>query len=167
MNKRDSITAARVRELFDYEPETGIFRWRATGRGRGRVAGGEAGHARHDGYVIIFVDTVICFAHRLAWLHVHGEWPPELIDHKDGDRSNNRISNLRPATKATNAHNIRKANKTNRIGLLGVSQHARGGFTASIVVNMESRYLGYFKTKEDAHAAYISAKRELHAGNML
>ena len=93
------LTQARLKKLLSYNTDTGEFRWRVTRRGAAR-AGSVAGCVRHDGYVRIAIDGKRYLAHRLAWLYVHGELVPEL-DHANGVRSDNRLDNLRPATRIT------------------------------------------------------------------
>ena len=100
----NDLTAERLRELLNYDPDTGEFR-RCTSRG-GAAAGTLAGCPGGPGsYRIIRVDRVIFLAHRLAWLHSYGVWPTKDIDHIDGDKTNNRIANLREATRAQNVMN--------------------------------------------------------------
>src|ERR1700738_4035243 len=100
----NDLTAEHLRELLNYDPDTGEFRRRAS-RG-GEAAGTLAGCPRRPGgYRIICVDRVIFLAHRLAWLHSYGVWPTKDIDHIDGDKTNNRIANLREATPAQNVMN--------------------------------------------------------------
>lgn len=115
------IGAPELRELLDYDPASGVFRWRHTTRGyvqKGRVAGCYT----KNWYVNICVRGRNYGAHRLAWLYVHGEWPPKFIDHVNGDLSDNRIANLRPATRAQNGAN-RKLESNSSSGLKGVSWH--------------------------------------------
>lgn len=102
--------------------------------------------------------------HRLAWLYVTGTWPSDQIDHVNGIRDDNRIFNLREATGPENNGNQRQARSDNKTGLLGVywdKQHKK--FSAKIMFSGKHKYLGYFPTAEEAHAAYIKAKRELHS----
>lgn len=115
------LTAARLRELLDYYPETGLFVWRAAhGRWGSLPAGTVVGYKGSDGYLRLFVDGVKYLAHRLVWLHVHGEWPPCQIDHIDGCRSMNAITNLRLATPSENLQNRQGAMSNNQSGILGV-----------------------------------------------
>ena len=97
------ITQARLKELLRYDPETGVFTWRATGKGR--RLNRQAGTVQATGYLTITIDWRIHLAHRLAFLYVVGDWPPNEIDHIDGDQSNNRWCNLRPATRSQNMAN--------------------------------------------------------------
>lgn len=162
MAKTD-LTAERLRELLHYDPDTGVFRWVAA---RPNCRSGEqAGCTRENGHVIICLDGKLYYAHRLAWLYVHGAWPSKLIDHINGNRSDNRIQNLRDVEPSVNAQNIRQAFKTNASGVLGASLFKRTGrYVAMIRIDGKKRYLGYFDTAEEAHAAYLAAKRKHHQG---
>jgi hypothetical protein len=104
-------------------------------------------------------------AHRLAWFYVHGVWPPVLIDHINGKRSDNRIVNLRLADWRLNMENKRRESY-NSTGLLGVKPNGKG-FAARIGSRGVEHHLGTFRTPEEAHAAYVEAKRRLHKGGTL
>ena len=110
---------------------------------------------------MISIDGRKHLAHRLAWLYVNGYCPPGDIDHINGDRAANRISNLRLATRSENLQNQSKAQKHNKTGLLGVS-HRRGKFRAQIRVDGKKMHIGTFPTPEEAHTAYLEAKRQFH-----
>lgn len=100
-------------------------------------------------------------AHRLAWFIHHGRWPAEEIDHINMVRDDNRLANLREASHNDNQHNRQRARADNKLGILGVSTY-RGRFKAQIEINGENRYLGLFDTAEQAHTAYLEAKRTHH-----
>jgi hypothetical protein len=159
----DMLTAERLRELLSYDPETGVFAWKVSRRG---VRPGQTGNVRPDGYLRIGIDGVNHLANRLAWLYVTGAWPEYGVDHRDGDHGNNRFLNLRDVSQQINVQNVGAATKANKSsGLLGVSYHARDGlWRARIYVDGKERCLGYFKTPEPAHEAYLVAKRARHAG---
>jgi len=151
-----------LRELLDYDPETGVFKWRKTGRGRKRV---EAGAARRDGRVVIRINKKLYLRSRLAFLWMTGEWPGDRleVDHIDGDPTNDRWDNLRLATSSQNKHN-RRARKESRSGLKGAIWHERDqSWAARIMVDGRNLALGTFKTPEEAHQAYCAAA-ELHFG---
>jgi hypothetical protein len=111
------ITQRRLKELLAYEPATGFFRWRVTKSNRA-VAGSIAGGPR-DGYWGIRIDGRMHSAHHLVWLYSHGHFPAGELDHKDVNPMNNRLGNLRPATRAQNAVN-RPAPANNTSGHKGV-----------------------------------------------
>jgi HNH endonuclease len=144
---------------LQYEPETGIFRWsRDTQCGRAR-AGGEAGTVNSHGYRHIYVCGRRYYAHRLAWLFMHGRWPAATIDHINGDPLDNRIRNLREATHTQNIQNSRRKTTRNKAGLKGVSL-SRTRWRATINVYGNRMSLGTFDNKEDAAAAYATAARK-------
>jgi len=158
------LTAQRLRELLHYSPDTGVFTWRVS-RGGAVCAGDSAGYGNGAGYRKIYIDGGQYMAHRLAWLYTHGSWPSGVIDHRDGDRSNNAIANIRDVSICVNNQNQKRAHSSNRsCGLLGVTRDSAGMWQARIRVDGKRRYLGTFKDQEQAGAAYIAAKRLLHAG---
>lgn len=158
---RCKLDAGRLRDVFNYNSITGEFRARIT-TGR-RRAGSVAGCLKTNGYVTISLDGKLYFAHRLAWLYIHGDWPPSLIDHIDGVTKNNAITNLRCADKSTNAQNLKQAHRGNKSGLLGVVEDkSKGGFASSICVKGKRYWLGVFPTALEAHEAYLARKRILH-----
>ena len=155
------LTAERVRELLNYDPETGIFTWRVS-RG-GVVAGAIAGANNGKGYLRIVIDNRKYRAHRLAWLMTFGEWPDDQIDHMDGDKLNNRIVNLRECSNSKNHQNLGGAYSNNAIGVLGVYYFKKSKkWRAQITHDKKQHHLGSFETPEQAHEAYCLAKRELH-----
>ncbi len=162
MSKQNStLTQERLREVLHYDPETGIFTWRVN-RAQ-MVAGSVAGGPNGKGYWYIKIDRYSYPAHRLAWLYVHGVWPPFDTDHHDTKPSNNRIDNLREATRGQNRQNMRKAHKNNKAGLLGVMWHKQSQrWRAKITVDGKGIHLGNFLTPELASAAYAEAKRKYH-----
>lgn len=159
------LTAARLRELLHYEPATGVFTWRnAMCQGTikaGTVAGCEC---RTNGYVLIRVDGRLLRAHRLAHLYMLGEWPSAMVDHRNTRRADNRWTNIRPANAGVNAQNIRRASRNSATGLLGIFPTRTGRFAAQIMANGVKHCLGTFDAPEDAYAAYLDAKRQLHPG---
>lgn len=118
-----------------------------------RFAGTEAfTSTRPDGYKVGTVNYVKCRAHRVIWLLAHGEWPTDQIDHINGNRGDNRIANLRPATFWENARN-QKRRSTNKSGVQGVVwDKAQGKWQARITADNRQRHLGYFDRFEDAVA---------------
>jgi hypothetical protein len=97
-----------------------------------------------------------------------GLWPQNDIDHRDGDKKNNRFSNLRDVTTQVNIQNQRRATKANKSGLLGAAFNRRlGKYVSGIGVAGRTVYLGVFETAIEAHEAYLKAKRQLHEGNTL
>lgn len=149
------LSAEFVRSILRYEPETGSFYWRA-GYARCVTEGRPAGRVNGKGYASISICGKHRSSHRLAWLYVYGEWPDRslCVDHINGDKTDNRISNLRIATFSENAQNRRKQLD----GLKGVTLHrATGRWQAQISPSGRSVYLGLFDSPEEAHAAYVAA----------
>ena len=163
MTTPDDLPAERLRQLLDYNQDTGVF-IRRIGSG-GRAAGSVAGNVRSDGYVYISIENKRYFAHRLAWLYTVGAWPSGQIDHRDGNTSNNAFANLRDVSQSVNMQNQKRAQRRSQSGVLGASWHEdKRKWMAQIELDGRSRYLGYFDSAEAAHAAYLSAKRQHHIG---
>ena len=156
LEKQATLTQERLRELLDYDPETGIFRWRAS---TGRKAGSEAGCLSHFGYRVIRINDQLYYAHRLIWLYVHGVWPSDQLDHINGVRLDNRLWNLREATNSENQGN----RKVTRNGLKGAFFRKRNrNWQSKIVKNGKCHSLGCFDTELEAHLAYVAAALRLH-----
>lgn len=153
------LTHARLLEVLHYDPATGVFTWREPVSRKTRV-GGVAGGLTADKTTITLFKKKYA-AHRLAWFYFYQKWPDTQIDHIDADPHNNQINNLRLANKSTNGMN-RGPQRNNTTGFKGVCRHGRGGFTAQITKDGKSKYLGYFKTPEEAHAAYAAASELYH-----
>lgn len=154
------ITQARLKELVHYDPETGVFT-RNVSRTNSK-AGDPVGHSNATGYLRACIDGRKYFLHKLAWLYVNGEWPPECVDHIDLDKKNNRIANLRLATNSQNQANrpITSQNKTGFKGVHWCNHFKR--YVAQISKDNKVKNLGYFRSAEAAHAAYCKAAKELH-----
>lgn len=164
MSKTD-LTAGALRELLHYNPESGIFTW-LVAQG-GASIGAVAGSPNERGYWKIKLCGRAYGAHRLAWLYCNGAWPSFEIDHHDQDKSNNRIANLRPATRSQNSQN-KSLRCDNKSGLRGVSWYAKSGkWCAQIGLNGRRKNLGYFESKEDAYNAYLAAAATMHTHNPL
>lgn len=164
MKTIDKVSADRLREVALYHPGTGIF-YATPARPASVRPGSMLGYLRKDGYWYIRIDGHQYLAHRLAWLYVYGDWPKHLIDHIDGNKSNNRIENLRDVPKHINQQNIRTPYKSSSTNTLGVVWNKRDKqWYAVITTNKKKRHIGMFKNKEDAAMAYLEAKRESHDG---
>lgn len=157
------LTADRLQQAIEYDPETGIFRWRL--RTARRVIVGSIAGDIANGYRRISLDGKKHWAARLAWLYVHGVYPKGQIDHIDGDPLNNRIHNLRDVSHAVNQQNQKRPHRQNKVGMLGVVCDRRSGkFLAKICLNGKTKFLGSYASAIEAHQAYLSAKRNLHEG---
>lgn len=141
--------------LWSYDPESGHFS-RLTARGTAQAVGERAGSLGNTGRWVLFFKGRKYLAHRVAWLFMTGTWPAGEIDHINRKPADNKWANLREATRGENMHNA--TCRVNKFGQ-GVKKNRRG-FIARIRVNKKEVYLGYFKTPEAAHAAYIAAKAQ-------
>ena len=151
-------------EVFDWPvvKNLGLFTY-LVAMSNGPRPGDIARKLNKDGYVLITIRRWKWRAHRLAWLWMTGEHPEHDIDHRNTIRTDNRWENLRLDTDGQNLQNVRRPYANNTTGYLGVSyDKARGLYVAGIRVNGRRRALGRYATPEEAHAAYLKAKRELH-----
>lgn len=160
--KAPPLNAENVRQVFEYK-NGGLF-WRESLTGKSRIAGKEAGHLNQDGYVVIQVATKGIGAHRIVWLMHHGAWPTGEIDHLNSIRHDNRIENLRDVAHITNSENRRSSKIDSKTGVLGVTEFKGGKYRARIRTKGILVSLGIFDTAEQAHSAYVDAKRKLHSG---
>lgn len=154
------FTVERLKELVEYDPETGLF-IRLNPVCGARI---QAGSMTVGGYLTLYLDGKHRKSHRMAWLYMYGELPDSGLDHINGNRKDNRICNIRKATNAQNTQNIRAPYKSNKSsGVLGVYWHTQGRkWQARIQLNKKAKSLGFFETKELASDAYLQAKRRLH-----
>lgn len=158
---RDEITARRLKEVLDYHCEWGIFIQKKQTSRRVKV-GSVVGYKRPSGYVAIMIDGKNYYAHRLAWLYMTGKWPDDQVDHIDGNRSNNRISNIRECNRHQNAQNC-KTRSDNKLGIKGVSFSKKDNiFVTQIQSNGKVYQVGSFKTAEEAQKAYAEAALKYH-----
>lgn len=157
MGKRPTVE--ELREHLHYFPETGEIVWKNSLFKR--VEGKLAGHVTHGKYRRIILYDKRFYYHHAAWALFYGEWPEKLIDHIDGDQSNNRIKNLRQADKAQNGHN-RGVTRKNKLGVKGICLTREGRYRAEIRAYGKAYHIGHFRTLEEAQAAYAVRASELH-----
>ncbi len=161
------LTYERAHELLTYDPDTGLLRWKidrwALGdRGCHVCKKGEIAGAICNGYWRVKIDKKQNLSHRVIWLMTYGRYPAEFIDHANGIRSDNRLSNLREATRAQNSWNQGRT-PLNTSGHKGIVWHKREcKWHAVIKVHQKATHLGSFSSKEDAVAAYAEAAVRLH-----
>lgn len=155
------MTKSELKKILRYDPETGIFIWLVS-RSCKRNIGDIAGHKNKNGYVKINIKGTLYYAHRLAFLYMTGKYPSEDVDHIDGDKHNNRWSNLRSATRSQNICNRGPTSK-NSTGFKGVTfDKRRNKFIASGTINKKTRHLGRFDTPQEAYMAYTNFVRKAH-----
>lgn len=142
----------RLKQLFHYDPDTGSI-VRKVSRGNAKV-GTVVGRPDTKGYLRVCVDGKDYKAHRLAWLMYYGEWPNDQIDHINGDKTDNRISNLRDCNTSLNCCNQHKARVNNKLGVQGVHQIGNNRYRATF----RGKHIGVYKTTNDAYKAYKEAK---------
>ncbi len=158
-----TLDTSLVKEYFQYDPKTGILSWKKNQRKS--LLGMPSGHKRKDGYLQTHFKCAHYLTHRLIWIYVYGEHPDGYLDHINGNRSDNRIENLRIVTKKQNSENRKKR--------LGRSSKFKGvcfrkdsnKWTAQIGSNYKLKHLGYFETEELAYEAYKQAAQLLHTRN--
>ena len=170
------ITPTELQELLDYDPETGVITWKWRARGwfcslraqavwNAKWAGREAGCVSAWGYRVVKLSGKAKKAHCVIWAVVHGEWMPpgHFVDHINGDRADNRLANLRKATRAENGYNRAKGSN-NTSGFKGVSFYAPYQMWCARIGHGggKRQHLGYFLTAAEAATAYEQAARELH-----
>jgi len=164
MAKTD-LTAARLRELLDYNPETGVFTRKPTFTRAFKTQKPikTVGSKDAKGYLVLGIGGSQFKCHQLAWLYAYGVWPSGVIDHLDGCKSNNAIVNLRDVSQMENCQNRSSPNSGGGSGYLGVT-FCLGKWQARIKANGVNKYIGRFDTPEKASEAYTKAKAELHVG---
>lgn len=168
MARDKTINIDYLRSILSYDHLTGDFFWKVRGNKRidTRRAGKIAGCIGGDGYKVIRIDGVAYYAHRLAWLHFYQKEIPADIDHINGNRSDNRISNLRVVT---TFHNSQMKHKVlSSTGYMGVSWHKRDKkYQAAIKTKGKTIHLGYFDNPISASEAYQAKKREIDEGLLI
>lgn len=166
------LTQDIVRELLDYDPESGLLRWkkrdlkwfsggkhtpeRRQKSWNSRCAGRIAFTSRCYGYCSGRIFNVTFNAHRIIWLWMKGEWP-EFIDHVNGVRDDNRWENLRKVSRSENCMNT-AMKRNNTSGYKGVHWHSS---TQKWKAEIKDEYLGVYLTKEEAYEAYCKRAIEL------
>ena len=154
-----NLTKDQLDEILNYDRVTGVFTWKRDMGQRG-LRDSVAGSYLNNGYVRIKIHGRLYQAHRLAWVVLYEEQPPNEIDHINGVKTDNRPENLRAASRGGNCQNTR-IRKDNSSGLKGVSWNSRAKKWRARC-NFENRQynLGNFHSKEDAHAAYLKFAKE-------
>jgi len=159
---KSNLTQEYLKEIISYDKVNGLISWIKPTSIRARKGSCATGKDS-GGYLRIGINGVRYRIHRIVWFYIYGKWPEKFIDHINGDKTDNRIENLRDVTQMTNVQNIRKAKSDNKSGTLGVTKIGNK-WRAKINTNGKCRHIGYFDDEESAHCAYVNVKREIHAG---
>lgn len=142
------VSHKELLERVHYDPETGIFTSRKTGK--------RVGNLHPNGYVNYHIKKRLYLTHRLAWFYMTKKWPKETIDHINCIRHDNRFCNLREATHSQNSANC-GAHRDCKTGMKGVTL-ARGKWR----VHCMHKHIGVFSSKEEAAQAYLQAAQQIH-----
>lgn len=159
------LTVETFREFIHYDPETGVFTW-IKDKGTARAGDVAGAVSEANGYRQLCFAGLKLGAHRFVFFYQNGEFPKGYIDHIDGDKTNNRRSNLRLVSNKLNCENRKRAQVNNKLGVLGVTKSC-SRYAATIKHHGKKIWIGTFDTPEEAHQAYLEKKREIHAGNTL
>lgn len=155
------ITQSELKELLNYNQDTGVFSWKVKKRGT-RGINNQAGHTRKNKYVVISINKKDYLAHRLAWLYVNGIFSKEYIDHIDNNPSNNAINNLRECSNAENQWNA-GLNMKNTSGVKGVYFHnLTRKWRATLRINGKRKYFGGFNNLEQARDFIVDYRTKNH-----
>lgn len=156
------ITQKELKELLDYDPNTGVFTWKET-RSGGCIKGKTAGSLKKDtGYIVIRINRREYQAHRLAYLFTKGYFPEYQVDHRDGIRSNNKWENLRHVTRVCNLQNT-KVYSSNKSGFPGVCWNkACNKWKAYIMINQRSINLGHYDDVLEAALARFTVESQCY-----
>ena len=151
MSKTNCITQDELKKVLHYNPDTGEFTWKVDGRKKlkGTIAGSDV-----NGYISISINKIRYKAHRLAWIYMYGTINKEMIDHINHDKKDNRIFNLREASRSDNAFNLKKT-----VGVSICKQTNK--YRARLKFKGKTKCLGYYENFNDAQNAYLQAKAQI------
>lgn len=162
MKARNDFDYNLISSFLDYNSEIGSLKWKkSVGKAK---AGSEAGSVGVNGYIKVTLLGRCYIAHRLAWCLFYRQTPPNVVDHINHKKTDNRICNLRDGTNSINQQNQCEPHSRNKSSkYIGVSK-LRGKWRAKIYHAGSYYFLGYHLTEEQARDAYIEAKRKIHTG---
>lgn len=162
MQPKVEIPIEHLWEAFNVDFEKGLLFWKKQVGARAKI-GALVGTKDPSGYFRAHLNSQRFLIHRAIWAMKHGEWPQGIVDHINGDPSDNRIINLRLANKSQNNANSSKAQKNNKLGVKGVSFDKKSKkYRADIRKNYKRIHLGWYQTIEEASAAYIAASQHYY-----
>lgn len=167
------LTQETVKELLDYDPETGVFIWKHRGRKwfesdriynswNTRCARKVSGTIGSRGYLKIDIKRITYQAHRLAWLYIYGDFPKDQIDHINHNKLDNRIINLRSVSQQENSKNS-KLSKNNKSGFPGIYsyRYSSDKWVVQAKINGKEKHIGVFNSLDEA----ITAKKRINISN--
>jgi hypothetical protein len=155
------ITQSELKKLLDYNLDTGIFTWKIN-RTKNAKIGSIAGYVDIEGYHLISIFGKVYKSHRLAWLYVYGNFPSKLIDHINGNKSDNKLCNLRECSNDENQWNA-KISSRNLSGVKGVHwSNNKDRWIAKLSIHGKIKHCGSFKDIESAKNAIIKFRESLH-----
>ena len=160
MSRVNTLNPDALKEVFAYDPETGILSWRKPwGK---RPLGARAGTQRPDGYWVVNYKSEMFFVHRVAYAIHHGDITLGHIDHINGDRQDNRLENLREVTRSENQFNKAMCSN-NTSGFRGVNWHKNSkSWVVRVCTKGKTKILGYFKDLELAGLVADEARNLYH-----
>ena len=147
-----------MREYFNYDAKTGLLYWAVSTGPRGKI-GAQAGYKRKDGYIGIKLNRRLYLAHRLAWFLSYDKWPENEIDHINGDRTDNRLENLRDVPKSLNQRNAKRRwdNTSGKVGVRKVTHKKTNYWIATWFDNNKIGQKWFNINKLGEEAALLSA----------
>lgn len=154
-------TQERLKELFNYCPETGLLTRKVTKTYNAKKGSAAGSLNKSNGYLAVAIDGRTYCVHKIIWLHVFGGHGDHQVDHRDGNRINNKIKNLHIASQQKNMMNksMQSNNKSNITGVRWT--HALNKYRSVITVKGKVTHLGVFNTIFDAACARISAQNKM------
>jgi len=157
--KKPKIDLSTLKRMLRYDPETGELRWKTTRGGRVK-RGSLAGSKTSDGYLAVKIKGRIYPSHRIAWWLHEGYWPEHYIDHINGNRQDNRFSNLRAVSPRCNVQNTAKTSGTSS-KYKGVCRLKSGRWMAHIQIDGKQKKIGEYDTEFEAACARLKAEQEI------
>jgi hypothetical protein len=151
-----TIPVEKALNCFRYDYDSGLLFWENPESNQVKK-GRAAGTKTVNGYLAVKIGTTRVFVHRIAWVFKFGKWPDALIDHIDGNKTNNKIENLRETNHRFNQHNRLRHRK----GLLPGAYRQNKKWGARIQIDGKDHYLGTFETQQEAHEAYLEKLKEV------
>jgi hypothetical protein len=160
-NSNPPVSAEEVQRLFHYDEATGALSWKVCLSTRAK-AGRICSYSDKRGYIYVKIHKRHYMVHRVIWAVYHGAWPTNDIDHINGNPSDNRISNLRPATRSQNLCN-KKLSSRNTSGIKGVNWHKKARkWRGRVILNKRYYNAGYFDDPAEAGRAVQSLREKIH-----